>query len=92
MAAYMHRPTEDACAVQSSGDTETISGSDQNYTKSLSLSAAEYDASIQKLFIPHIGFRLSCPTELRIEWTSGQPAAQSQQPSTTVGVFASCLL
>ena len=46
----------------------------------LSTGAAKYDASIQKLTIPGINFNLSCPTGLRVSWTSGQISAQSQQP------------
>ena len=51
----------------------------------LSTGKATYDSAIQKLTIPGINFNLSCPTGLRVSWTSGQPSAQTQQPAKAVG-------
>ena len=63
------------------GTVQTASvGDNQPGVTNLSTGAAKYDASIQKLTIPGINFNLSCPTGLRVSWTSGQISAQSQQP------------
>ena len=51
----------------------------------LSTGPAKYDVSIQKLTIPGVNFTLSCPTGLRVSWTSGQPKAQTQQPVNAQG-------
>lgn len=51
----------------------------------LSTGKATYDPAIQKLTIPGINFNLSCPTGLRVSWTSGQPTAQTMQPAKAVG-------
>ena len=84
--------------MQFLGHTQTVSGTvraaslgDSDVTN-VSVGEAVYDASIQKLLIPNIGFRLACPIQLRVEWTSGQPAAQLQQPSSSLGAYASCIL
>ena len=63
------------------GTVQTASvGDSQPGVTNLSTGAAKYDASIQKLTIPGISFNLSCPTGLRVSWTSGQPTGQPQQP------------
>ena len=84
--------------MQVLGHTQTVSGTvraaslgDLDVTN-VSVGEAVYDASIQKLLIPDIGFHLVCPIQLRVEWTSGQPAAPLQQPSRTLGEYASCIL
>ena len=77
-----------ACALQSisqssmaPGTLQTASvGDNQPGVTNLSTGAANYDTSIQKLTIPGINFNLSCPTGLRVSWTSGRPTAQPQQP------------
>ena len=66
------------------GNVQTASVGDNGVTN-LSTGPAKYDVSIQKLTIPGVNFTLSCPTGLRVSWTSGQPMAQTQQPVNAQG-------
>ena len=84
MQSLGHKQTE-------SGTVRVASLGDSDVTI-VSVGEAVYDASIQKLLIPNIGFRLACPIQLHIEWTSGQSDAHLQQPSRSLGECASCIL
>ena len=79
-------------AGSSPGTVQTASVGDNTGVTNLSTGPATYDATVQRLTIPGINFNLSCPTGLRVSWTSGQPTAQTQQPATaTGGLLAMCM-
>lgn len=72
-------------AAAAPGTVQTASVGDGPGVTNLRTGPAKYDAAIQKLLIPGINFNLSCPTGLRVTWTSGQPGTTPQQPVNAQG-------